>query len=50
MKEIILNFERELRFTLHGEPRTGFLRIEKPLLVGMARVGIARRGETSGRS
>jgi hypothetical protein len=39
MKEIILNFGRELRFTSHGQPRTGFLRIEKP-----------RRGETGGRS
>ena len=31
MKEITLNFERELQFTLHGERRTGFLRIEKLL-------------------
>jgi len=32
MKEIILNFERELHFILHGQPRTGYLRVTKLVL------------------
>ena len=58
MKEIILNFERELRFGEAEETPVERLGVVYNFwmasfalpLAGMAPVGIARRGETGGRS